>query len=487
MSSPAATRASPRYVACLTALLAVATLLVSACVPQMRIAWSADGQQALVCAADGLHLMTPDGKLSPLLLPKAHWAAWTGPDTALVSYDAPVKTWAEAKALLTPDDANLCEDLGESLLRQLRRAKGHGSEALAALGQSPLGQVECAAAMPVLLYAVDRDRQLVVDRIGLKDVNEGLAGATLGELAQVHLAGGKLTVLTRLAAGGQTLFAALNPMFDWVLFTQKRLGHQDVSLGVVPLGGGAIHWLSDGVKEYADWSVDGRAIVGVAQSGPADSATALGEVHRFAVLSADGDLEADPPSSSDDTLAAVLAPAAAPLRVLPDGRVLFVSAAATLPAKDLEPAATLYVIPASGGAPRPVLAEVDGKAFPVEAFAVSPDQTRIAVFAGGQVGVARIDGPLPAQVAVSPVAANGDSEMIPAWRGNSQLTFEVSGAAGAPGQERQVVLSTLDWKTTVLSGTWPRDAWDGWLNKGPATQAARPEATQPGAGRGKTP
>ena len=96
----------------------ISMFLFSGCVPEQRIIWSPDGEQAVVLGREDdeqtLYLCDGNGTLSPKLFDNALRVAWRPDSRGLVlSRGQVVTSWAETEPLLAPEERSELVDIAD--------------------------------------------------------------------------------------------------------------------------------------------------------------------------------------------------------------------------------------------------------------------------------------------------------------------------------------------------------------------------------------
>ena len=440
-------------------LLAVlaAAFLMTGCVGR-RIAWSPDGTRAAIFAGDGLHLCSPDGTLSGLLLPGEGMADWC-PDSrrlAVLTETGKV-SWPDLeKVLSTPDRQRLLAG-GQTVLEQFKAG------------------LTLDGALRSLTGFADAERNAVAVYLAQKDGVQAAAGTNWNDLRQKECSLLQIRIGTVQPDGqltlGQPIVNRLRKMMDLkiapggtaIAFTGEGDLDRAFELLVAPVDGSSPPQLVARNTAYcSDWTPDGRSLVYIhSMNEPAaEDQFSLASLSKRAVLNAAGKIEL---AAKAEDLAGLLFDAGNKVRCLPDGRILFASLDVHLPctALDMPQRPQLFALDPERQAgvvpliPRSVQENLPDKPNYYEA---SPDGRRVAILGekGAVVVLTLATGVLET---VQP-AADRNLDTAPAWRTATELSFLCS----TNGQPAQLALWT-NGPPRVLSAAWPEAARKDFLDK----------------------
>ena len=452
--------------------LPLATLLlpflVSGCL-QERLAWSPDGRHAAVITADGLHLATPAGDLSPLVAPGAYRVAWLNDSARLVlARTRPVKTFAEVAAALGPERTRaLVQKAGTAgrRIKELPWTKENEKLITEDLGEDLFGVLVWLREQPEYLAALreklgtEWKREEEESPVDLHEVMMARwSGGTLQTGPVLHVGLTRIRSL-RPSPGGQVVAFAttveLSPHPD-----------QGVRILVAPVAGSApATVVATQTAAHPDWSPDGRSLVMLKASGGtgANDELRLGALVERRILDANGTIA---PADELTELAGLLFHQQNRVRCLRDGRILFNASPVTLPTTggkggDRE---QLFVISRSEPPDlRPVLPRSQLEQLPrgLSMFEVSPDESQLLVTDdnAGAFLVTLASGTV-AQVAaaIERDESRGEGQNYPAatWRAAGEFTFLRRSASGTGTRATapfELVLRR-DSTDAVLSRTW---------------------------------
>jgi hypothetical protein len=254
----------------------------------------------------------------------------------------------------------------------------------------------------------------------------------------------------------QMVDPVISPRHPFVAFRTA-----EEALKVITLEGKSEEVVVENNVHSAVWSGDGLSIFHVVlrENG-------VGEIRKRAIATADGVLLAAD-KTKDETLAvATFHPlAAAPLHVLPDGRILFASIPITLPirvnADSVPMDGRLFILDAAKtNAPLSEVAVKEGS-LPADlnSFAVSPDGRFIAIVETETDVVAVFELATGKVEIIWPAHKGLKSRLIPAWRNNRELTFAAEGSAKRP----ELMIWEAGRQPRALSKDWPDEVVKGWL------------------------
>jgi len=455
-------------------LLALA-LLLAGCLPEERIWWSPDGQQAIVLVEGALHMTKPGGELGPLLAgdvadksatPKS--LSWLRDGSGFVlCRERKISTWKETARLIPASEAKKIELLALTVPTLLSGASNLTSTPADA--ESLLNSIVAGNAddfLIALLRAYQQQKEAVGKSLLklpggadlLKKLNGENSRYTVNEICVVKFEGDSGTAAPKSLA--RSLYAMTQPRVsstqNAVAWLQMNAANQAPSIEASSLDGRDHLAVCQSAKATFDWSPDGRSIIfAVPVNGPADS---LATIHKVAVVAESGALIK--PASEELGIAVLLDPPR--LQTLPDGRILFSSQPATLPAAGSNPgiAQKFFMLSPDKKTLEAVAAAPGALPVDLSFFAASPDGTLAAVVESGSDAVTVVNLATGATEVVSPANQDWHCRTMPAWKSSGELTF----AGLHNGAPRWMLWSKAD-GLSPLSENWPAKATENWLEK----------------------
>jgi hypothetical protein len=266
------------------------------------------------------------------------------------------------------------------------------------------------------------------------------------------------------------LWPLVSPKFAAVAYGRFNADGEKLVLEVRTLDGKEKLEVVWSTSATFDWAGDGRSLVFASSTSSDDSL--LQTIQRVTVLQESGALmkprgEGDPSPGElapPVDLAVGILPSPPRLEALPDGRVLFASVPATLPAgsKGLEVEPRLFLISADGLSVRPVPTKPGDLPTNLSFFTVSPDGQRVAVVESGTDAVAVVELATGRTEIVSPSHRDTQCRTLPAWKSATELTFA---ALDAAKKEPRWMLWTPGAGVRNLSDRWPAGATQKWLEQ----------------------
>jgi dipeptidyl aminopeptidase/acylaminoacyl peptidase len=431
-------------------------LLMTGCVGR-RIAWSPDGAHAAIFAGDGLHLCSPDGALSPIVLAGEGMTEWF-PDSRRLAIVSEVgkQSWKDLEKAISPDERERVVEGGKALLDQFKA--GHNlSDALHAL--NALRDYEKDAVAVYLAQTEGIKEQAGTNWDELRQKEASMVQIRVGALEEGKLPLGP-AVLSSLR---KILDIRVAPTGTAIAFTTEGDREDEFQLSVFPTDGSASPQLvAKNTAICSDWSVDGHSLVYIRANNTAtgDDQLSLASLTRRGILNAAGKIQIQ---TKAEDLAGLLFYPENKVRCLSDGRIVFATVDVHLPctALDMPQQPQLFALDPERQAgvipliPRSVQESLPGKPGYYE---TSPDGKRIAIFAEkGAVAVLTV---ATGALDTVQVAGSDDTASAPAWRSASELCF-ISTTNGQPAQ-----LALWDNGTNrVLSADWPAEVRKGFFDK----------------------
>lgn len=462
---------------CLIPLLA---LFLGGCLPEDRVWWAPDGQQAAVLSEDALYLVKPDGGLgdavqggSADISVKPGALSWLPDGSGFVlCRERKIASWEEMTKLIPIAETAKIELLAQTLPTLLEGAEkldNHPADVETLLTSVVSGDSNDLVTALLRAYQTNK---AVVGNLLLKlpkgaELVESLNGDesrfTLNEVCLVHIKDGRVdgvpvSLARSLYAMTQPMVSPKNGVLAWIQMRDKQS-----SIEVGTLDGSDHITVCTSAKATFDWSPDGCSLIFAAPvGGKGDS---LAQIRKATVIQESGALVKTAPNSQlvsvELGMAILLDPPR--LEVLSDGRVLLSSQPATLPATGSGPAIDpkLYILSADGGKIEAVATAAGALPTNLSFFAASPDGKLAAVVESGNDAVAVVDLATGAVEVISPSHPEWQCRTMPAWRSSSELTFAALGKSGSP----EWMLWSKAEGIRPISGKWPADATSKWLEK----------------------
>ena len=461
-------------------------LILGGCLPEERVWWSPDGQQALVLAEGTLHLAQPSGELGA---PLACGAADKSSTPTAVSWlrdgsgfvlcrERKISTWKEVSSLIPAGEAKKIELLAltvPALLAGANKLTSKPSEAESLITSIVSSNEDDF--LIALLCAYHTQKEAVAKSLLklpggadlLKKLNGENSRFTVNEICVVKFESDRSTTTPQPLA--RSLHAMLRPRVsptqNTVAWLHLRGTDQAPSIEASSLDGRDHLTVCESAKASFDWSPDGRSILfAIPVGSPSDS---LAKILKAAVIAESGALIK--PASEELGMAVLFDPPR--LQALPDGRVLFSSQPATLPSAGPSPqiAARFFLLSADGKTIDAVATAPGALPADLGFFAASPDGKLAAVVDSGNDAVTVVDLATGAAQVIVPASPDWKCRTMPAWKAPGELTF-----AGLHNGAPQWMLWSKSGGVRSLSEKWPAKATDNWLEKKQEQKnAAEPE------------
>lgn len=466
-------------------LIPLLALFLGGCLPEARIWWTPDGQQAAVISNGALYLVKPDGAPGEPLSGGAGEKSVT--PTALswlpdgsgfaLCREQKIASWGEVAGLIPAAESSRIELLASAmpaLLEGAAKLDGKPADAESLLTSVVSG--DSGDFLNALLLAYQKNKPAIRNLLlkfpkgdgTVDDLNGDSSLFTVNEICLVRIKAGRVDGAPISLA--RSLYAisqpAVSPKSQAVAWLQTRDKQSSIELG--SLDGRAHLTVCTSAKAAFDWSADGRALVFATPVG--GNGDSLSKIQKTIVIQESGSLmkgapdEGTPnglPGSTD--LGIAILPDPPRLQVLPGGGVLFSSQPATLPAPGSGPeiAPGLYVLSADGGKIDAVATAPGALPTNLSFFAASPDGKLAAVVESGNDAVAVVDLATGAIEVISPSHPDWQCRTMPAWRSSSELSFAALGKSGRP----EWMLWSKASGSRPISGKWPAKATADWLKK----------------------
>ncbi|TLD71883.1 hypothetical protein FEM03_03925 [Phragmitibacter flavus] len=482
--------------------LCVGVMGLCGCFPEQRFWWSPQGDRALVLVEDRLHLVEMDGELGePLELGGdggvVRSVAWLRDGTGFVCQRERLKkSWAEVKPMISQEELAAVDELLPSVLPLMEVAM-EGTEAgsedfLSGLVKGVGHRRLMAALMRSFEEKPDEVRGLLSGSTKGREILTGLEGKDAGylvtEICTFRLDGWKVSEGEVLASGLLQLpvLPKVSPKHQAVAFLRIHEDEERASLEVVSLKGREALTVVEKASGAFDWMPDGEQLVFTATLGGDEGP--LQTIQQVAVVQGNGELmkaahERNPEGvmvavKGADRLVEARVVATAillhrpVLQVLPDGRVLFASQPAVLPAAggELELDPRLFLISEDGKSVQKVETVPGGLPTDLGYVVASPDGQWVAVVESETDVVAVVEIATGKVELVSPPHSGWSCRTLPAWRTADELTFAAVDGKGKPKW----------WLWTEGHGV--RCINEGWLDAATADWLKFEEAAVPAKG-----
>lgn len=450
----------------ITGILLVA--LSAGCIPEKRIVWSPDGKRAAVATPNGLFLIDREGKVrKPRLTGTTAKCDWF-PDSRRLAVvrETAATNWTEVADIFSAEQTNTIKDLAKTLRERVLAYEGDWDK----FQLDPENKISSGIEIAALLYMRDNLSEGLPEKLGEKwkdaeELRPDVYQLQVFTVTEDELEAGKVLVRTfqeiyqpKIAPNGGNIAFLMSPVGGT---------NDEPALHVVAREGGKARVIARNVALTHDWSPDGCCLVFIQSSAPSfahQHDVQLGSLVTIRVAEDSGSLLPEPEAQGD--LVGLLFNPFLAVRWLSDGKLLFSSFEATLPATthDMPQRWSLFVfdprMPAS-------VHRVLGRDFaePLEPstplFQVSPDEKRVLLpgprgevvlhnFASGET-----------KSLVDMGTSKGIMKSLPTWRNNSQVCFVRP--AGVEDEGFEVVL-WQDGQAESISDSWSEEMKEGWLD-----------------------
>ena len=473
---------------CLTLIMGLGFVICAGCLPRQLVVWSPDGGQAVVMDSNSTSLCDGDGKLARLDIGTVQAAAWTADSKrVLLAVQKSAAKWAQLAAVLddstrqaviaTADDfekAILATPAGEELTDK-------GTQDIAKKVFENRGSLAPAATV----YLRDARPDAMRKRLGDKWKTMAELSVPYTQLGLYDLDGMSLkpglVILNSLEGINELRLAPAGRAVAFVTGSDRTESTFTLWLAQMTANA-APREIADGVAIFPDFSANGQCVIYIQSAkSPEGKAAPLGTLGIRQVADANGALLTELPEAED--LAALVFDNMLAVRCLADGRILFSSGDANLPAALAEMQKTKSLFTFNPGEPAKVTRVVPDKGenqLPEDLlFDLSPDRKHVSV-AGTNAKVCVVT---PADGQITWVQQEeGKLQMLPSWRRAGELCFIIPAVKGAPNGRSEVALWSAG-KTTVISKAWPDAVMENLTfapsQKPPATAPATGPATAP--------
>jgi len=444
-----------------------AAFLLTACGPEKKLQWSADGSRVAIISSGKLYLSDERGELSGPLFEGVERVAWF-PDSRkiAVARKREIDNWEELVKTAPVDfDEKKIIAAASDMREELLAYDGNLDD----FKPSNAGQLSMQQWMAAALYLSLQDDPRLKSKIGdkWKDFDQMKvavstvlvmpAAANAADSAMPRFSTLNDIVELCLAPDGAALACVFSRSEGWAESEVRSL----LVLAVEARGESIL--VADHVSAYPDWSSDSRALLFVRREAPDSNSGGLGIIARQTVRDEIGALLQKLPEAQD--LAAVLFCDTLKIRCLGDGRLLLAAAEVSLPAgiKDIPRSLTLFTLnPAekvliSRVLPRSADSNLLDRA---DLFELSPDQKHVVVPGNkGRVSVVTL---ATGEVTAVIDKDNADGlRTIPVWRNSEQLCLVAPANSAYASSKRDEVILWSQQKTAAISRHWPDAVIDG--------------------------
>ena len=453
--------------------LVALALLLGGCLPEERIWWSPDGQQALVLVEGALHLVRPGGELgSPLAFGDSKKSAtpvalsWLRDGSGFVlCRELKIATWKETARMIPAGEASKIELLTlavPALIDGASNLTSKPADAESLLSSTVSGNPDDF--LIALLCAYQSQKKTVAKALLklpggadlLKKLNGENSRFSVNEICVVKFAGDRSTAAPQSLARSLHAMAMprVSPTQNAVAWLHMNGADQAPSIEAGSLDGRDHLTVCESAKATFEWSPDGRSIIfAVPVNGPADS---LATIHKVAVVAESGTLS----KPASEELGMAVLPDPPRLQTLQDGGILISSQPATLPSAGPVPqiAAKLFMLSADGKSLDAVPTVPGALPANLSFFAASPDGKLAAVVDSGSDAVTVVDLATGSAEVIVPANPDWQCRTMPAWKAPGELSF-----AGLNNGTPQWMLWSKAGGLCHLSEKWPAKATADWL------------------------
>jgi hypothetical protein len=486
-----------RSAARMTFASALVVLTSAGCLPRQLVVWSPDGARAVVMDSNSTSLCDGEGKLARLDIGTTQAAAWT-PDSkhVLLAVQKSAAKWADLAPVLDEPTRQAVIAAADALEKAILAAPA-GEELTDKDTQEIAKKIfegRNSLAPAATVYLRDARPEAMRKRLGdkWKDLEEKMSVAYtqlgLYELDGMSLKPGSV-ILNSLKGVNELRLAPAGKAVAYVTGSDRT--ENSFTLWLAPMTAKAApRELADRVAIYPDFSADGRHVAYIQSAGTDEGKPlAVGRLARRQVADANDAPLAELPDAED--LATLVFDNMLAARCLTDGRILFSSGDANLPAAAAEMQKSKSLFAFTPGQPAKVVRVVptdSNTQLPEDMlFDLSPDQKQVSVAGGnGRVAVVALaDGRITWVQQEGKEDKEGRLRMLPSWRRAGELCFIIPAAKGAddakgaPAGRSEVALRSAG-KMTVISKAWP----DAVLENLTFAPSPKPPATAPTTGPG---
>jgi hypothetical protein len=454
-------------------LLLLILVSFAGCLPQERFWWSPDGSQAVVLVGKELRLVSAGGELKAPVWKEGYLdgdnplhVSWL-PDGSgfVVQRHHELATWGEARSFLPETEVREIERRAAVMPDVLLGAAKLATEedAIDSL-LSTLIVREKELSMAAFQCAWERQREAIETALLsapkgteiVEELNKETPPFEVHEICLIKLGAEPKPIVRSVRS---MMFPQVSPKFPVVAYWRASHDPNQILLEVSSFDGTSRLEVADSGSATFDWMPDGRSLVFVSSVSNNDSP--LQNIQRTTVIQESGELAG--PSLERVDLAVAIIPTPPRVCALPDGRVLFASQPAALPASskalNLDP--RLYLISADGESVSMVPTAPGDLPANLSFFVPSPDAKHIAVVESDTDAVAVVELATGKTEIISPAHPNWRCKTMPAWKSATELTFAaLSSPAGSP----KWMLWTRSGVRSI-SDKWPAESTQHWLEE----------------------
>ncbi len=466
------------YVVCLGAILA------TSCFPEDSLDWSADGSVGLLRTEEKLYVVDgATGTLTPVVdQAVSPWPDIAG-DGRKIAYAEEVKhaTLAEGLKTLPANQTRMIAEDAQTLRGRIVGGTLTISD-FNSVSDEQLGLVQPYRAWVVRSLCENADEQLA-GKLGAEALRQGKAiQLSSSRLLVMALADKKNSETVATSALGilRPRFSPDNEYVAWLELGPKKEMQAQLFVASARRGATAVYVASN-VSLGFDWRPDSRAIAYVHQEG---EETLFASVREDIVCDPNGSLlvqmndhphtllATNQSSGEGKQVAGTLFEPLMKVEYGVGGRLFFSSATGRIPAGDLdEPRYSLFCYDFATGAIAEVLpAETQNEidvAHMVDFFSFAPDGRKVLLpMEKGRFAIYEL-GTTSFNVPVKDDEQFGEDmpKILPAWKGNDQISCRVSEKSHFLNEEQQkrgrkeiVLLDAAGKLKSALSVPWPDDA-----------------------------
>jgi len=452
---------------CLMILPGLGFVVSAGCLPRQLVVWSPDGARAVVMDSNSTSLCDGDGKLAALDVGTTQAAAWT-PDSkhVLLAVQKSAVKWAQLAPVLDEPTSQAVIAAADALEKAILAAPA-GEELTDKDTQETAKKVfqgRNSLAPAATVYLRDARPDALRKRLGdkWKDMEEKMSVAytqlALYELDGMSLKPGPV-ILNSLKGVNELRLAPSGKAVAYVTGSDRT--ESSFTLWLAPMtANAATRELADRVAIYPDFSADGRHVAYIQSAGSDEGKPlAVGRLARRQVADANDAPLAELPEAED--LATLVFDNMSAARCLADGRILFSSGDANIPATVAEmerkPKSLFAFTPGQPAKVARVVPADSKTQLPEDLmFDLSPDQKQVSVAGGnGRVAVVALADGQITWVLNEEVKEN-KLQMLPAWRKAGELCFLIPpNKETSKNEARSEVALWSAGKITVISKDWP--------------------------------